>query len=416
MINTVLNLNAPLSTSLEKSTFNPNKQIFSKCKIRDFNVTKQTQLFEDLKTNQFSGQLVIEDRQGKGIKSIFYLFLGRIVFAGGGYHPIRRWSRYLSLYCPEMISNAEVLKQDLQKIIGESSFINWQYSLLSLWVKQQKLNREQTSGLIKGIIEEVLFDLTQSRKIKYELKPEKMFINSTPLILINSEEVIVQVWKLWQAWQNTTLGTHSPNLAPVITNLAQLEAQTSPMTCKMLKQNLDGKTTLRDLAVQLRQSILQLSRALGLYIQSGVLDLVGIEDLPVPGPIPEKQETTTTKNVLVAYVDDSHGMSQRMKQIVVSNGYQFLSIKDESKIIAVCLEQKPDIIFIHMKTSHTHIYNLTLALRQFDVFRKTPIFIMSANFTMIERIRAKMAGISDVIELFAQPETINTVIEKSYLS
>lgn len=408
MAKTILSLNSASPSHLEEITPKRIGQITEKGTIRDFNATQQAQLFKRLRESQFSGQLRFKDRQGN--VSIFFLFLGRIVFCSGGIHPVRRWNRNLTLYCHDLIADVEGVKRDVKSVIGTESLISWQYDLLSLWVKQEKLNREQIYRLIRGITEEVLFDLTQVGKVRYELKPDKFFSNSTPLVLIKSEEIIAQVWKFWQAWQNTKLADFSPNLAPIIENEQQLVIQLSPLTAEMLQQNLDGKTTLRDLAVQLRQNLLQMSRSLLIYVEWGLVGLKEIEDLDDPEA--ENSEKVGSKSVLVAYLDDSSGMTQRMKHIILKAGYKFLSIKKSSDITDVCLDKKPNFIFMNMKMSNLDYYHTCVQLRQLDVLHQTPIFLMSHNISMLAKIRAKMAGISDLTEILAPPEVIISLIEK----
>jgi len=44
-----------------------------------------------MKEEQFSGQLILKN--SLGYNWVFHLFLGRILYASGGIHPVRRWRR-----------------------------------------------------------------------------------------------------------------------------------------------------------------------------------------------------------------------------------------------------------------------------------------------------------------------------------
>ena len=44
-----------------------------------------------LKQERFSGQVLVKEQAGQEWN--FYLFLGRILYATGGAHPVRRWRR-----------------------------------------------------------------------------------------------------------------------------------------------------------------------------------------------------------------------------------------------------------------------------------------------------------------------------------
>ena len=84
--------------------------------IKNFTVKQQTKLFESLKQAKFSGQIVITNSQD--IVWVFYLYLGRIMYATGGLHPIRRWRRNLAAYCPQQISSFSEIQSELANYFG----------------------------------------------------------------------------------------------------------------------------------------------------------------------------------------------------------------------------------------------------------------------------------------------------------
>ncbi|NJO43713.1 MAG: hypothetical protein HC865_24840 [Cyanobacteria bacterium RU_5_0] len=62
--------------------------------------SKVVRYIETLRKIQFSGQL-IWIAPGDEKKWSFYLYSGRIFYATGGTHPVRRWARNLATYCPQ---------------------------------------------------------------------------------------------------------------------------------------------------------------------------------------------------------------------------------------------------------------------------------------------------------------------------
>ena len=93
--------------------------------VQQFTPTKQIELFESLKESRFSGQLLISDVQER--TWILYLYLGRIVYASGGVHPVRRWRRHVVAFCPERLSHVEEIQSALAHIAQEESRISWEY-------------------------------------------------------------------------------------------------------------------------------------------------------------------------------------------------------------------------------------------------------------------------------------------------
>ncbi len=109
--------------------------------ITEFNASKQVQFFDSLKAIRFSGQLLLESPLGSGWT--FYFYLGRILYATGGTHPVRRWTRILTPYCPQLDIAQFKSMSDLTSPAAEAMRICWEYQALCSWVEQQQITREQ---------------------------------------------------------------------------------------------------------------------------------------------------------------------------------------------------------------------------------------------------------------------------------
>ncbi|WP_013324504.1 response regulator [Gloeothece verrucosa] len=379
--------------------------------IDEFSGIKQANLFKSLKQNQFSGQLIFWDPQG--VVSIFHLFHGRIVFVTGGHQPSKRWTRNLKLYCPALACELNVIDANESIPTPETEEMSWQYRLLSSWLKQKKINREQVFRLIRGLVSEMFFDLTQAQQVTYILKSDKSC--STPIILINPEEIIVDAWKLWLEWQKADLAAYSANLVPVISHPEQLDLQALPSTCKVVIQCLDGEASLRDLAIKLQQDILSLTRSLLLYVQWGLVKFVEFADLndqveSFPANFSLKK---TLKQHLVVYVDDNLEMSRRMRDWLTSAGYQYITVHNRLEAVAICLEQNPDLIIINAQMSNSSGYQICYQLRQFSFLCHTPIIMLADKISMIDKIRAKFGKVVEILPKFADKEQIITTLFKS---
>lgn len=114
--------------------------------IQEFTASKQAGFFDTLKQPRFSGQLVLTDNRGE--QWFFYLYLGRIMYATGGTHPVRRWRRHIALYLPQIASQLSSLQLDLASLGSQDFRLCWEYQLLCLWVEQQKISREQAARMI----------------------------------------------------------------------------------------------------------------------------------------------------------------------------------------------------------------------------------------------------------------------------
>jgi chemotaxis family two-component system response regulator PixG len=383
----------------------------TRLQVQQFTLAKQTELFESLKRVKFSGQLLISDSQST--TWIFYFYLGRIMYATGGKHPVRRWRRHLFAYCPHRLKHLQEIQAELNSLSLEESRISWEYKLLSLWIEQDKVTREQANSVIKATIIEILFDVNQALKISGEIIQDNLL--STRLTLIDAEQVINEAYSLWEAWQNAKVADRSPDMAPMIRQPEALQQKTSAQVYQNLSQLLDGQQTLRDLSVRMKRDIVTVTRSLLPYVQLGLVQLVSIDDIPPPVSIPLAKKISNLiipHRTLIACIDDSPGICQTMEKVITEAGYQFVAEMDGLRAIAVLLSRKPDVIFLDLIMPNTNGYEICAQLRKLSYFKNTPIIILTGNDGIIDRVRAKMVGSTDFLNKPVDQDLVLGVIDK----
>ncbi|AFZ37890.1 response regulator receiver protein [Stanieria cyanosphaera PCC 7437] len=384
----------------------------TRIQIQQFTLAKQTELFESLKRAKFSGQLLISDSQST--TWIVYFYLGRIMYAAGGKHSVRRWRRHLFAYCPEKLNHLSEIQAELNSLSLEESRISWEYQLLSLWIAQNKVTREQADNVIKATVLEILFDINQALQISAEIIKDNLL--STRLTLIDAEELMSEAYRLWEAWQNAKLSDRSPDLAPIIRQPEALKQKTSAQVYQNLIQLLDGQQTLRDLSVRMKRDLVTVTRSLLPYVQSELVQLVSVDDIPPPVSIPplahKISNLVTPRRTLVACIDDSPSICQTMEKVITEAGYQFLSETNGLRAIAVLLNRKPDVIFLDLIMPNTNGYEICTQLRKLSCFKTTPIIILTGNDGLIDRVRAKMVGSTDFLNKPVDKDLVLGVIDK----
>ncbi len=402
--------------------------------IEDFSASAQINLFQRLKKDRFSGQLHIQEFNIRQ-KWVFFLYFGRIIYAIGGAHSVRRWRRNLTSYLPQIASQLQQEIEDVEPKIFKHMAISWDHQLLNFWVDREKIQRDQATEVIRSNVTEILFDISQIGKATCYLEPQED-LNSQQLVMIDSEQQIIKAWKLWQTWQEANLAHTHPDLAPVITQPEQLREKASEKTYETLTRLLTGKHSLRDLAIQKKTNIITIARIIRPYLKLKFLELIEITDIPIPFALPNNNshnqpkipdlsslssspgEKTNTpestpvfknsSNKLVAYVTRNPLMAKIMAQIIKGSEYSLISDTDHVNAIAVFPDRKPDIIFIDTELSGINGYELCSQLRQVDCFREIPIILFSKNVNPLDRVKAKMSGCS---ELFSKSTQSKSVIE-----
>ena len=308
--------------------------------IREFTASKQLKLFTSLQQAQISGQLTFTNPQ-HGYQWHFHLYLGEILYATGGVHPIRRWQRNLVTNLPQIKFNLSSLQRELTAIATDPYYQEpnsnlWEYEQLAAWKQKNIITAQQAKKAILMVLLEMLFDITQGREVVCNINRDKII---SPLLkAIKPEEFIPETARLWQEWRGEKIADRSPNLAPIILQPKQLQEKTSISAYQSLCKLLNGNRTLRDLAVQLQTSTLQVTYSLLPYIQSGIFNLIEVPDL-LELITPENPDDTVDRDrPLIACIDDSMMISHLMEQIMSMAGYRFVAINDPLKAITILLD------------------------------------------------------------------------------
>lgn len=362
---------------------------------------KQEGLFNELQKREFSGRMILES--AKGLAWTFYFYLGRIIYATGGTHPVRRYQRNLSIYLPQVLSQWKELSKDTQISEKVDKELSWEYGLLNLWLQQKKIEAKEVNQFINAQVQEILFDITQTAQVTIRYEEDKSY--KRPLSLINPEQITLEAWKLRQSWQNAKLADRNPDYAPLIVKPEELKQKVSSKTFESMIRLLDGSKSIRDLIVQLpQQNIVQFTSLLQPYVQTGLIELVKIEDLQSPIQLP------TAYIPLIACIDDNVSICETMKSIITANNYRFLGISDELRAINILLKQKPDMIFLDFVMPKINGYELCGMLRKVPEFRDKPIIILSAYNNIVEHFRGKVSGCSGFVYKPIETENITSAI------
>ncbi|MBD2102308.1 response regulator [Leptolyngbya sp. FACHB-261] len=320
---------------------------------------------------------------------------------------------------------------------------------------------EQAAALIRGAVAEALFDVKQreqAEQLTFTCFQQDSLESS--LALINTEHALQATQQVWDAWCRAGLKNCSPNLAPIVQQPEQLQRQVSPSLYQTLVAIMDGKRTLRDLAILMRKDLLVLTQSLMPYIHKGTMGLVAIPDLASPktstdskvgpkagsdvgsntgpksNPAAEpgrsqvngpnqsapnqsnpnqpisNQPTGDQPQLLIACVDDSPMDCRLMESILLQSGYQFVGIQDPLQALPILLETKPNLIFLDLVMPIASGYEICAQIRRVSIFKKTPVIILTGNDGIVDRVRAKVVGSSDFLAKPIEAQRILTLLRK----
>ncbi|KYC35821.1 hypothetical protein WA1_05865 [Scytonema hofmannii PCC 7110] len=198
-----------------------------------------------------------------------YLFLGRLLYATRETHRARRWYRVVTQDCPSW--NFEDHNITLQK--DEL----WEYHLLKLGLKQDRLTLTQAKSIVGKTIDEVLFDLVTHSKLNTHWVPKKLH----PIALIDIKPCLYTAVEQRNRWRNMDLEELKPDTAPIVKqpNFENFRV------CKDffgIIELVNGENTIWDLALQLQKPVITVANDVQQLVNKGILELSSIGDRSVP--------------------------------------------------------------------------------------------------------------------------------------
>jgi chemotaxis family two-component system response regulator PixG len=278
----------------------------------------------------------------------------------------------------------------------------------------------QAKLVIRNVVQECLFELSNCTDLNSDWKPSQkttsVFYQTVALSNKEIQTLLNNTVQMEQKWQATGLDHLSPTLAPTLRQGAD------PQLVPVSDSYLNGQFTLWDIALQLHQSVAEVTRSLIPFVEKGILQFQEISDLPVPTvkqPIavqPPQLENTALESTqtqpVIACIEDSPVLAHTLKKILMPAGYQVLIIPEPMRGFSQLIEHKPDLILLDLHLPNADGYSICKFLRETPVFKNTPIIILTARNTQLDRFRAIQSGATEFLGKPPQPQELLPMVQK----
>ena len=348
----------------------------------------------------------------------FYFQAGHLIWATSSKHRVRRLYRTIQKNCPTVDCHEIKLRE---KEVSEL----WGYLVVYILYKRKQVTLEKLETIIQEIVEEVLFDLWQAlprvKVIEHFVEGMKSPMASVlksallkqPTVKLDASEVYNQSIKEWESWLKAGLNAYSPNLALVIKDADSLEEVTSSSTFLKLSILVDGNKTLRELAIVTKKDTLALLHSFLGHIEQHYLELIEVQDAYIftntTDSLVAKFSSSSgseNKNLsrvipneqpLIVCIDDSSIVCDQICRMVNNLGFSFIGIQESIQALGILLENKPDLIFLDLVMPIINGHELCSQIRRIPLFKDIPIIILTSNDRVVDRVRSKMAGATELI-------------------
>jgi chemotaxis family two-component system response regulator PixG len=386
-----------------------------------------TEELQKISQDNKSGELVLNSH--KDIWCL-HIFQGKLLYATNDYHRARRWDRALRQHRPKWQWGF-----DFAQLADHQ---HWEYQLLDLGINHQRLSLIQAKLVVRSIIQECLFELSNQTDFKdtwqacsREISP---LCNLIALSAAETHTIFNQVMKMHEKWYMAGLSYLSPTLAPTLrqpdlqTTASDLKPEIDPQALPISDKYLNANFTLWDIALLTNKSVVEVTLSLISLVEKGILQLQRVPDLPItsfvqqPVGVATHQVLTTQplseesalgqKQPLIACIDDSPVLTHALRKILASAGYQVLSIPEPMRGFSQLIEHKPDLILLDLLLPNADGYSICKFLRDTPTFKETPIIILTAKNSPVDRTRAQLAGATDFLIKPPRAEELLQVVRK----
>lgn len=233
-----------------------------------------------LNRQKFTGILTITAQNDQQKWEMFF-HQGEYLWTEGGYHTNRSWQRNFNYYCPGINQETIVLRHQPQ-------MRSLNYCLLNILIQRKIIERKQAQALIENRSQEILFDLLQKEyhdtlKLSRESTSAHYLLKSgfsLSLASVNFEQKLFKAKTAWSNWGSKGLASCSPHHAPLLHREGDLQQIVPDLIFINMSRLLNGKQTLRDLAVRMDKNVLEVTCGIIPYFFKGYLRLLEIADLP----------------------------------------------------------------------------------------------------------------------------------------
>ncbi|RMF23520.1 MAG: response regulator, partial [Cyanobacteria bacterium J083] len=131
-----------------------------------------------------------------------------------------------------------------------------------------------------------------------------------------------------------------------------------------------------------------------------------------PQQASNNSSSSSIQQPLVICVDDSPLICQAMANILLTEGYRFMSIQQPEKVIVTILKQKPNFIFLDLLMPIVNGYELCAQIRRTPKLQAIPIVILTAKDGLVDRMRAKLSGSTDFMSKPVDKKSVIAMLNK----
>jgi chemotaxis family two-component system response regulator PixG len=358
--------------------------------------------------NQASGTLVVSHAP---YLWQFEFVEGELACVTGNQHRVRRWRRALL--------SQQVDAVELTRGNPPISYNPWEYALLSRAVLAGRLDIRRAQNILASLALEAITLIAShpQARVTWQARASRLLDcavaeSGLSIPAARRQELLKEARDLQQGLP----GNHPA--CQWLDHGLRLMANPEPCdnrqrTALSLQPLFNGRRTFWDIAIQLNQPMSFTTRMLAYFFSSETITFEPLDDFEPQPALTTAAKNTTERVPLVACIDDSLALLQRMEQIVTAAGYRFCGLRDSVQALTHLIELQPDVILLDVVMPVANGYEICAQIRRVKSLEQTPIVILTGRDGAFDRMRAnKIVQASDFLSKASDNSRILEAVER----
>jgi two-component system, chemotaxis family, response regulator PixG len=372
-------------------------------------------LLKDFASRKATGLLKVS---AKGVYWFICFHDGEIFYANFSIDPFERLEFYIYrvlMFKDQRIEQCllETLRQQTANISLEDFYPSYDYQTLHSLVCNQQISVANASLITRKIIKETLCNFLLLTEFTYDFIPDN---RQFPLLFsINLIDTIRECQREINDWQALKSNIYSFYQRPFVSKDNENHSKYN-----YLKKTLIGVDFFR-LGLTLGQSAIRISQSLDPLIASGVVGLLPPQsqyaNLPLLSSPLEPQNLSvetipSAHHCKVVCVDDSPTILQRIEDFLDSGYFQLFLVQNAGMAMSKIITVQPHVILMDIDMPNIDGYSLCRMVRCNKAFKNTPIIMVTSNYGLIDRAKAKICGATDYMTKPFTQDSLNQMVLK----
>ena len=111
-------------------------------------------------------------------------------------------------------------------------------------------------------------------------------------------------------------------------------------------------------------------------------------------------------------IDDSKTIRRTAETLLQKEGYEVISATDGFEALGMIADNKPDLVFLDVMMPRLDGYQTCALLKNHQVFRHTPVVMLSSKDGLFDRARGRVVGADNYITKPFTRDELMAVIEQ----